>query len=152
MNSILTLLYICPITCEKIQTYAITCVGSLYEHSAIVKWLEKNRTDPLTNQILPTKNVKKIININNLEEIKNDFKQSVCMWNFSWRLIDDSIKIYDKLLDIKKNIDSFDQVNQKVWIKYNIMKQKQFINDSDATTAGLMAHTSHFVRQCKHCN
>lgn len=39
----------CSITGEEIKEYGITETGSIYSYSAIIKWLEENHTDPLTN-------------------------------------------------------------------------------------------------------
>lgn len=45
----------CPITKIAISDFAMTCLGSIYERSAIEEWLKKHHTDPLTNLVLPTK-------------------------------------------------------------------------------------------------
>lgn len=49
--------FICSITQEPIVIPGITKIGSIYEYSAIVQWLEENNRDPLTNEILSDKNV-----------------------------------------------------------------------------------------------
>lgn len=58
---------ICPITTEIMIDPVIIESGNTYEREAILKWLEKNNTDPLTNEILkhkfvtPNRTVKKMI-------------------------------------------------------------------------------------------
>ena len=43
---------ICPITQEYMTNPVITPYGNYYEKSAIIDWIEKNKTDPLTREPL----------------------------------------------------------------------------------------------------
>lgn len=46
-----------PITHEVMEKPVITAHGNTYEHSSIAKWLEGHDTDPLTNVVLPHKDL-----------------------------------------------------------------------------------------------
>jgi hypothetical protein len=47
----------CPITGEFFVDPVTTCTGSTYERWAITRWLLKNNTDPLTNQVVATRSL-----------------------------------------------------------------------------------------------
>jgi len=44
--------YICPITNEKITKCGMLITGHIFEYDAIVRWLEDNKTNPMTNKKL----------------------------------------------------------------------------------------------------
>jgi len=44
--------FTCPITCETIKEPATSVYGHLYEHSAILEWVQKHHKCPLTGQPL----------------------------------------------------------------------------------------------------
>jgi hypothetical protein len=44
--------FTCPITCQTIREPATSVYGHLYEHSAILEWVKKHKTCPLTGQPL----------------------------------------------------------------------------------------------------
>ena len=49
--------YRCAISHELMVDPVATAVGHTYEREAITKWLTTHRTDPCTNEMLPTKNL-----------------------------------------------------------------------------------------------
>lgn len=44
--------FTCPITCQTIREPATTIYGHLYEHQAILDWVAKKQSCPLTGQPL----------------------------------------------------------------------------------------------------
>ena len=48
---------ICPITNDYMENPVITIYGTHYEKNAIIDWLKRNQTDPLTNQPLTEKDL-----------------------------------------------------------------------------------------------
>ena len=44
--------FICPITCQLIKEPATTVHGQLFEYTAILEWVERKGTCPVTNQPL----------------------------------------------------------------------------------------------------
>lgn len=73
----------CSISHEPIRIPGITCVGSIYEHSEITRWLLANDTDPLTGLRLPTKHVlgcEPNASPAQIRERANDIRESTKMW------------------------------------------------------------------------
>ena len=50
--------FLCPITSTLMMDPVLTAAGNTYDRSGITEWLETHDTDPLTNKVLPTKELK----------------------------------------------------------------------------------------------
>jgi len=70
--------FICPLTLEIMKDPVIDIYGNTYEKSAIVEWLRKNNTSPLTrgllniNQLIPNRSL-----LDSIEEFKKNNTQSL---------------------------------------------------------------------------
>ena len=50
--------FLCPINSTLMMDPVLTAAGNTYDRPGITEWLETHDTDPLTNQVLPTKELK----------------------------------------------------------------------------------------------
>lgn len=94
---------VCPITLCNIVEIGITCVGSMYEYSAIVNWLKDHSTDPLTNLMLPSKYVIKTTYQPNLKSICDNLLQSTKLWARGFLMFVDAPERYNDLLELIPN-------------------------------------------------
>ena len=124
--------HICPISLCPIKDFGMTCYGSVYEYSVIKEWLIKNNTDPITNRILLTKFIVKLspYDISNLEARKKDMLNSTRLWCTSFMLFNEAPEQYEKLLQIKKYIESFTGNELKVWNEYVKEKSKLILKNN----------------------
>lgn len=116
---------ICPISLAEIKFAGITVNGSIYEYQEIVDWLKNNNTDPMTNLVLPTKNIEKYdLSISTKEQLFDAAKarkdNSIMYFN-SLKLQLDAPDTYKKL---KKLL--FDQESDE-WKAYSQAKIINFI-------------------------
>ena len=108
---------LCPITCEPIFCPGLTQFGSLYEFSAITKWLEYNCTDPVKGLTLPSRFVWKIDPLLLQDEKALEAQQK--------ELHAQTLMVYPGL---KKFLSSFDNYN-KLLATYNDLKQNKTFAD-----------------------
>src|SRR6056297_1025734 len=121
---------ICPITLEPIKEFGIICTGNIYEYDAIHKWLLDHNRDPTTNEILLTNFIMKpgINHINVIKRIALNFKENMKLIFPHKNYFNDIKNVYDKLIEIEKNINYLDQ---NEWNKYNLMKCDRFLKEKN---------------------
>ena len=69
---------ICPITQEYMKHPMLTPSGNYYEKSAIIQWINKNKTDPISREILTIDMLVEDIEFRNkIKEYKKKFKKEI---------------------------------------------------------------------------
>lgn len=108
---------ICSITQIEIIDGGMTVNGSIYEHDAIVKWLDKSNRDPLTNIELASKFVRKI-NINldqdTIKTLVDDAKKTYWIWNPERDSTDYIDPFYQEKKILKDNLNKENLKNNKI--------------------------------------
>lgn len=115
----------CPITKSPISHYVMTCMGSVYEKSAIEKWFQDNHTDPLTNIVVSTKHLYEIQPPFTLENIQKQSDQQKMEVRNGWgkftslsRLIKHTEKIRQtKIIKMKKAVENYP--DKQLWQNYS---------------------------------
>lgn len=137
----------CPITKVEISDYAMTCLGSVYERSAIQQWLQNNHTDPLTNLVLPTKN---LFDVDPPFTVQNIQQQSAqCRFNMrnGWGILTSISRLVkhreehkqQKVAKMRKAVNNFSDKQQ--WKSYSnavfdlILKSDPSLQDELVTIA-----------------
>ena len=69
--------FTCPITCEMIKEPATTVYGHLFEHSAVINWVERVGRCPVTNQPLTKDQVFKQYNVKDAIDEMTKMKQKM---------------------------------------------------------------------------
>ncbi len=119
---------VCPITLEEIKEGGMTCFGNIYEYTEILKWVATHDTDPLTNQYLPNKFIRKVdIHKGDIQKVIKDARNSFELWCPFGKIWAGVRNIYEKILEASKTID----FASSEWITYNKMKRNRFIAESD---------------------
>lgn len=117
-------LFLCPITHQIMYNPYIDNEGNTYEYSAIIEWLSRNNTSPITRNYLDITHLKPnrcildiINNLNNSQNINNNNSQNINNNNNNENENDNIFKIEDIIinLNISKNID-----NEYSYFKINI--------------------------------
>ena len=69
---------ICPITQEYMKHPMLTPSGNYYEKSAIIQWINKNKTDPISREILTIDMLVEDVEFRNkIKEYKKKFKKEI---------------------------------------------------------------------------
>jgi Mg-chelatase subunit ChlD len=103
--------FYCPITGDLMKDPVSEPDGHTYERDAIMKWLSKNMTSPMTRKPLYKKDMKDNISMKkSIESIKD-------------KLSEDQLKIDSKILDVelKKFNDVLNDITMKASVRDNIL-------------------------------
>lgn len=115
----------CPITKVQIVNFTMTCVGSVYEKSAIQKWLQEHPTDPLTNLVLPTQLLFDVEPPFTLENIQKQSSQLRANMRNGWGTLSTVSRLMKhkevhkmkKVIKMRKAVDNFK--DKDLWCLYS---------------------------------
>ena len=113
--------FYCPITGDLMKDPVSEPEGHTYERDAIMKWLSKNKTSPMTRKAL----------------IESDLKNNICMKksieSIKDKLSADQLKIDSQILneELKEFNDVLDDISMKVSVKDKLLFMKVDVPNMD---------------------